>query len=97
MLGLTKKMWLNPYFSSFTHVLPVDYDTRVVSVYSGKNLSVNALGRDDLLLMKCFAHRKKDIPHARALLRDGGNVKKVEQAIENLKKRKIPTVLTFIN
>lgn len=77
--------WLNPYFSSFTFVLPSDYRSRCLTVFKGKHLVVEALGRQEMLLMKCFAHRPKDLGHARALLKAGVDVKAVEARIEELK------------
>jgi hypothetical protein len=88
-LGLVAD-WLNPWFGSFTHVLPTDYAERLIEVYAGPKLRALALGRDDLLLMKCFAHRKKDIPHARALVRAGAKIKNVYDRIDELEDRKIP-------
>lgn len=82
--------WLNPWFSSFTFVLPVDYESRLIEVLSGKNLVVRALGREDLLIMKCFAHRKKDVAHARALVRAGADLDVVYERIEELERKKIP-------
>lgn len=79
--------WLNPYFSSFTHVLPADFTKRLVRVFEGRRLVVDALGREDMLIMKCFAHREKDIGHARALLRLGVDMAIVEGAIEACRKR----------
>ena len=40
--------------------------------------------------MKCFAQRKKDIAHARALIRDGADVELVFDQIEKLANKKIP-------
>lgn len=88
-LGLPSD-WLNPYFSSFTHVLPADFTSRLVRVFSGERLAVEALGREDMLIMKCFAHRPKDLGHARALLRLGVDLEIVESAIESCGKRGIP-------
>lgn len=82
--------WLNPWFASFTNVLPADYTARLKNVFSGKFLEVLALGIDDLLLMKCFAHRKKDVPHARALIRKGAKTNFVERRIEELAAQGIP-------
>lgn len=81
--------WLNPYFSSFTHVLPQDFETRLIEIFVGVKLKVRALGKEDLLIMKCFAHRQKDIPHARALIRNGANSQFVSDHIEGLKKHKV--------
>jgi hypothetical protein len=82
--------WLNPYFSTFIHVLPDDYQTRVVEVFKGKNLKVLALGKEEMLIMKCFAHRPKDVGHARALVKAGCNLGFVEAALENHKRNRIP-------
>jgi len=82
--------WLNPWYSNFTYVLPPDFSERLVSVFSGRFLTAQALGKEDLLLMKCFAHRPKDIAHARALVRAGADADMVFQRIEELQKRKIP-------
>lgn len=88
-LGLPSD-WLNPYFGSFTHVLPSDFSKRLVRVFSGENLIVDALGREDMLIMKCFAHRPKDLGHARALMKLGVEISIVEQAIESCRSRGIP-------
>ena len=82
--------WLNPYYVTFTHVLPTDYGTRLVTVLEFLNLKVEALSKEDLLIMKCFAARLKDQPHARALLRAGADAKFVEKHLEQLKKKGIP-------
>jgi hypothetical protein len=82
--------WLNPWYSSFTYVLPADFEERLMEVFRGSHLSAQALGKEDLLLMKCFAHRQKDVAHARALVRAGADADKVFDRIEELRKRKIP-------
>ena len=82
--------WLNPYFSTFTHVLPSDYANRLIKVFHGAHLTVQALGRDDMLIMKCFAHRQKDLGHARALIKAGANLKFVEEVIEQHRANGIP-------
>lgn len=64
--------WLNPHFETYTHVLPSDYAQRLRRVFTGERLIVDALGPEDLLVMKCFAGRDKDLPHARALMRTTG-------------------------
>jgi hypothetical protein len=82
--------WLNSWYSSFTHVLPADYADRLVNIFTGKKLTALALSKQDLLLMKCFAGRKKDITHARVLVRGGADTGQVEKIIEALQKRQIP-------
>jgi hypothetical protein len=82
--------WLNPYFSTFGHTLPSDYGSRLVEIYRGKTLSAQALGKEDLLIMKCFAHRQKDVGHAKALIKKGADLKQVESQLESLRERGIP-------
>jgi len=45
---------------------------------------VMALGVEDLLVMKCFAGRDKDVGHARALLRKGPDLAIVDSRIQQL-------------
>ncbi len=82
--------WLNPYYSTFAHVLPSDYGIRLITVAKLHWLKVDALSKEDLLIMKCFAARLKDVVHARALLRGGADLKMVKSHIAHLKERKIP-------
>ncbi len=83
--------WLNDYFSPYLFVLPSDYGSRLIPLFKGKNLEVDALGREDLLLMKCFAGREKDIPHARALIRKGVDLKLVDRRLQELLEKKLPS------
>ncbi len=77
--------WLNPYFETYTHVLPADYASRLRRVFEGRHLTVDALGPEDLMVMKCFAGRDKDLPHARALLRrEGFDVALVDRILSEL-------------
>ena len=82
--------WLNPYFVTFTHVLPSDYGSRLIPVCAFPNLEVLALSLDDLLILKCFAARLKDKQHARALIQKGARVKYVEEHMEKLRDQNIP-------
>lgn len=81
--------WLNPYFSTFIHTLPSDYGSRLIEVFRGKRLVARALGKEEMLIMKCFAHRQKDVGHAKALIRGGANLKVVEAQMDLLKKKGI--------
>ena len=83
--------WLNDYFSTFLFVLPSDYGKRLKTVYKGQNLEVAALGKEDLILMKCFAGREKDIPHLRALLKKGADLTVIDNRFEELVAKKIPS------
>jgi hypothetical protein len=82
--------WFNDYINTFTYTVPKDFRSRLVTVFSGKNLTVFALGKEDLLIMKCFSGREKDIGHARALLKKGADIKIAETHIEQLQKKGLP-------
>ena len=82
--------WLNPYFSVFSHTLPLDYATRLQVVYLGSQITLQALGKEEMLIMKCYAHRTKDIPHSRALVRSNIDLGIVERRLSELAKKNIP-------
>ena len=82
--------WLNPYFSTFVHTLPSDLAIRLIEVFRGKRLVARALGKEEMLIMKCFAHRQKDVGHAKALIRGGAKLAAVELQLERLRKKGIP-------
>lgn len=82
--------WLNAHFETFTAVLPRDYATRLEHVFEGEHLRIDALGPEDLLVMKCFAGRDKDRPHARKLLRLAKDLSIVDNQLEYLVERRYP-------
>ncbi|HUB07506.1 MAG TPA: DUF6036 family nucleotidyltransferase [Myxococcales bacterium] len=82
--------WINPHFSTFAYVLPPDYRQRLRSIFEGKQLTVEALGPEDLLLMKCFAGRTKDVGHAKALLKRGVDLALVERRLQDLLDKRVP-------
>lgn len=82
--------WLNPWFTTFTHVLPGDYGSRLVTVFEGKKLKVDALGAEDLLVMKCFAGRDKDRPHTIRLLKQAKDLDLVDRHLSHLIDKRIP-------
>lgn len=82
--------WINPHFSTFAYVLPPDYKERLRSIFKGARLAVDALGPEDLLLMKCFAGRTKDVSHAKALLKKGVDLAIVERRLQELFDRRVP-------
>jgi hypothetical protein len=81
--------WINPHFEAFAHVLPGDYASRLRPVFTGAALKVMALGVEDLLVMKCFAGREKDVSHARALLKRNPDLAVVERRITELLERRL--------
>jgi hypothetical protein len=88
-LGI-KPDWLNAYFDRFAAVLPSDYASRLRPIYQGKHLQVEALGPEDLLIMKCFAGRDKDLPHARKLIKLAGDLALVDRQLAYLVERRYP-------
>jgi hypothetical protein len=82
--------WLNGHFVTFTSVLPKDYSVRLRQVFDGAHLTVDALGPEDLLVMKCFAGRNKDRPHARKLLAVANDLSIVDRQLELLQERRFP-------
>lgn len=88
-LGLPND-WLNSYFATFTYSLPRDYGDRLCEVFRGKKLKAFALGKEDLLIMKSFAGREKDIPHARALLKKGLDTSLVGRHLHRCAEEGIP-------
>ncbi len=82
--------WLNPYFETFLGCLPADYGDRLQLVYEGPALKVFALGLTDLLIMKAFAGREKDMPHAKILLKKGADLDFAEAHIRSLLQKKYP-------
>ncbi len=81
--------WINPHFETFAHVLPADYGSRLRPIFEGEKLRAMALGVEDLLVMKCFAGREKDVGHARALLKRGPDLSVVERRLQELVDRRI--------
>jgi hypothetical protein len=82
--------WLNAHFETFTAVLPADYASRLRPVFQGVHLKVDALSPEDLLIMKCFAGRDKDRPHARKLIRLAQDLDVVDRQLEYLVSRRYP-------
>ncbi len=82
--------WINPHFETFAYVLPADYGARLRPVFEGERLNAMALGVEDLLVMKCFAGREKDVGHARALLKRNPDRDLVERQLQLLADRRVP-------
>lgn len=82
--------WLNPYFNTFLYTLPSDFRERLHTIYTGRRLTVVALGVEDLLILKCFAGRPKDVPHARVLYQKAQHRERVDAHLHTLVERKVP-------
>jgi hypothetical protein len=85
--------WLNPYYQTFSYVLPQDYGARLVDVFAGQRLRVRSLGVEDILIMKCFAGRAKDKAHARALLRLSPDLEIVNRRLNEAMEMRLPRAL----
>ena len=83
--------WLNVWVSSFTHYLPADYETRLNILFQGKKVIAKTLGKEDMLILKCFAHRSKDIGHTKTLIKQKTNIEMVENHINRLLEKGIPS------
>ena len=81
--------WINSWFASFTYTLPHDFSTRLQPLFKGDKITAQALGKEDLLILKCCAHRAKDKGHARILIRKGANHSFVMKHLEKLVEKKI--------
>lgn len=82
--------WLNPYFSAYTVYLPSDAKERMKVIYNGTSLTVEALGAEDVLLMKLMAGRSKDRAHIRHLIKkNGADIRIVERALLSLKDKNL--------
>ena len=82
--------WLNQHFETYTGVLPQDYAQRLRRVFDGKHIVVDALAPEDLLVMKCFAARDKDRPHARRLLKIAKDLDLVDRQLALLAEKGYP-------
>ena len=83
------KDWLNSWYSSFTYTLPKDFFKRLKLIFKGSKMKAYALGAEDLLIMKCAAHRAKDTGHARILIRKKADYKFVLNHLEKLLEKDI--------
>jgi hypothetical protein len=59
--------WLNGSIQSYTYVLPNDYQSRLVSLPPFNRLQVRLLGRRDVILMKVYGMRPRDVEDLRAI------------------------------
>lgn len=82
--------WLNTYFATFTYSLPRDYGERLVPVFKGEKIDAFALSKEDLLIMKSFASRDKDILHVRSLIKKGVDLKWVRDHLHHSLKENLP-------
>lgn len=82
--------WFNSYFETFTYTIPGDYEKRLKTVFKGRHLKVSAFGLEDLLIMKCFSGREKDIGHAKALIKNGADLGIVDGHIQTLADKGVP-------
>ena len=82
--------WLNMWVSSFTHYLPDDYEDRLNIFFKGQKITAKTFGREDILILKCFAHRGKDVGHVKTLIKQKTDISFVESHIKELIKKNLP-------
>lgn len=78
--------WMNPHYKTFTIYLPEDYRSRLVVIHQDGNLLVQALGTEELLIMKFMAGRQKDRSHIKFLLAQNPDLAIVENRLSELAK-----------
>jgi hypothetical protein len=83
-LELVPPKWLNTSIQAYTHVLPVDFRSRLVRLPSMGHLDVDLLGRLDIILMKVYAHRPRDLQDVQALSPTTTELDFVEAAIPRI-------------
>ena len=59
--------WLNGSIQSYTYVLPTDYAERLMALPPFGRLRVWLLGRSDVILMKVYGLRPRDVDDLRAI------------------------------
>jgi hypothetical protein len=59
--------WLNGSIQSYAYILPRDYTNRLVTLATFGRLHVSLLSRRDVLLMKAYGMRARDVADIRAL------------------------------
>jgi hypothetical protein len=59
--------WLNGSIQSYTYILPKDYKDRLVSLPPFGRVRARLLGRRDVILMKVYAMRARDVEDLRAI------------------------------
>ena len=80
--------WLNSWYAGFTHYLPSDFNRRLKLIFQGQKITARALGAEDMLILKCCAHRTKDTGHARVLIRRKADHIFVMKHLEKLMEQK---------
>ncbi len=76
--------WLNTSIQAYTHVLPADYRSRLVHLPRMGRLDVSLLGRADVILMKTYAHRPRDLQDLLAVTPTEQELAFVEQCIPRI-------------
>lgn len=78
--------WMNPHYKTFTIYLPQDYRSRVKTFFRGRALIADALGPEDIMIMKFMAGRAKDQSHLRFLMKQNPDLELIEARLNELVK-----------
>jgi len=76
--------WVNDGVTAYRDLLPADYRTRLVLVGTFGQLTVQSLGRPDLILMKIAAGRPRDLDDLQALAPTAAELRFVGQQLERI-------------
>ncbi len=79
-----KPDWLNDGIKAYANLLPNDFRTRCVAVGMFGNLTVQMLGRRDLILMKLAAMRPRDLDDVHVMNPTAGEISFVESQLERI-------------
>ena len=80
-----EKGWLNNGPASLKNQLPSGWQDRVQSVYQGKNLQLDVLGRSDLLITKLYAYCDRTDPDYSDLLKLKPTQKELDKSLPFVK------------
>jgi hypothetical protein len=80
----TPSGWLNTSIQAYTHVLPDDFRTRLVRLPPLQRLDVSVLSRSDVILMKVYAHRPRDLQDLLAVTPSPEELAFVEQSLPRI-------------
>jgi hypothetical protein len=89
----TPSGWLNTSIQAYTHVLPDDFRTRLVRLPLLQQLDVSVLGRSDVILMKVYAHRPRDLQDLLAVTPTPEELAFVEQSMPRIGGREPDAVI----
>lgn len=92
--------WLNGSIQSYTYILPKDFKDRLVPLPPFGRVRVSLLGRRDVILMKVYAMRARDVEDLHAIrptVDDLAFVRKLIPSIGDKEPEKARDMLAFLD